>query len=394
MTPDEPFLTDVLAFNLPSPRQTLLLRATLWPDERAAPALKAWSETSDAPTDELADEFRGGRLLAPLLCRLTGGGQSVDAGLTTYLRIARVREELRLSAYRRIARQVVAALGNLDERPLLIRGAALAETVWPGPLLRHSGTIDLLATEHAAAETVAALEAAGFVSLGERATPACENMTRVLRHPSGLPVLVHVHPCGRRARHPGTTADEVFARATELRYLDTHARVPSAADQLVHVIGAAASGWERSNLLWVCDAWLLAERLGPGDWEIVADAVESCGLALPAHTVLRYLARELEVEVPGPVRDRLADRAAQADRVERETALADAWVGPGLKLGRALRAARSWRARGFVLRWRVAPSIGTLLAEGQIERPSEAVLHYAWRPLRFIGRALFSERAR
>jgi len=126
----------------PSRAETLLFRACLWEGTAAGEAWAAWCARLDDPTDT----FRGARAplraVGPLLdASLRRGG--VDPGspkMATTLRTAAAREELRAATLR----EVMAARLDAVSDPVVVKGAALAETVYPAPGLRHTHGLDLL----------------------------------------------------------------------------------------------------------------------------------------------------------------------------------------------------------------------------------------------------------
>ena len=130
---------------LPNEAETELLRAILW---SGPPAREAWhrlqSTLGSLATgfDRLDPAQKG---LLPLLhVAATREGIALGVGDATYLRAAHLREELRGIAYRRILDPLLATLAEAGIRTAILRGCALADTVYPDPGARHSHGIELL----------------------------------------------------------------------------------------------------------------------------------------------------------------------------------------------------------------------------------------------------------
>jgi hypothetical protein len=108
-----PLLADTLSVLLPTPEQTLLLRACLLSGEAGRQAGDAWLSKKQ----ELGDILKEDRLkgLFPLLfSAFQRNGVEVDQAFLTILRTASLREELRAKTFRRICRQVLLPPGFLS----------------------------------------------------------------------------------------------------------------------------------------------------------------------------------------------------------------------------------------------------------------------------------------
>ena len=377
-----PPLAGPVSTMLPSPDQTLLLRSALWPPEAAREALLAWQARGPRPAARLARDQGGGKLLAPLICATVreDHASGLEPRLTTYLRTALVREELRGGAYREILGALLKAFESGGPPVTLLGGAALAETVYPRPELRHSHGILLLMADGMEAEAVAVLPAAGFkVAPGARRRPK-DPIGAV--HTSGLPLWLH--RCPPVFTHYRRFGDDLVKRAEGRLVLGARINVLAPADQLFLVCARAVTGERRSTLLWACDLWhLLAAERGL-DWSAVVDRAAATGASLPFWVLLGYMADALGTAVPSSALDRLATDARHAGAVASEVALTGAAWRPGPKLLPFLRAAGTWRERATVTRWRLLPSPAALLATGRITTRRRAPLFYAVRPLRSL----------
>ncbi|MGH7808186.1 MAG: nucleotidyltransferase family protein, partial [Thermodesulfobacteriota bacterium] len=161
--PTKPDLHEVLSVILPTPEQTLLLRACLWPGE---PGRQAWVEWCDHVRDPISLLREGNETLKGLLlvifAALRDKGIVVEESLQTCLHTAALREELRINTYRRILSQVLSHFAEKQVGIILLTGAALADTVYESPSLRHSGEIEILVRDQELSRPVSSLIPPGF----------------------------------------------------------------------------------------------------------------------------------------------------------------------------------------------------------------------------------------
>ena len=385
----DPPISGALSLLLPSPEQTLLLKAVLLPPSDGRHALLAWQAGERNPTAALARHPGGGRLLAPLLYKsLEPDFSGLEAPLLTYLKTAAIREELRAAEFRRI---LIAVLKRMEETGvpfLLLRGAALAETVYPDPRFRHSGEIGLLVRSEDLERAGSALAPIGFEP-GMIVTEGTRRLSRHV-HRSGLVLtLCHELYAIRLYNQP---LDELWRRSVSVSIRFTpdgtaaSARIFSPADQLWHLCAHASSGPQRENLLWACDACFLLAREPGLDWDLLVDRAAATHVSLPLHVLLRYVARDLEAPIPGRTLSRLAGRAGAEERLSAELALFGAAARPGPKIVPMLKRSGSWRERAFLVRWRFLPSPDALVSAGLIDVRKGAPLFYAARGLRLLAR--------
>jgi hypothetical protein len=324
----------------------------------------------------------GGRLLAPLIAaNLLDDGAAVDARLQTYLRTAALREELRTREYRKICHAVLVSLSHEEIDTIVLQGAALGETAYPRPDLRHSHDIDLLIQRQDFRRAAPVMEGLGFRASGPGGITDSVPHRHV--HESQLPLVLHEGLF--HVPHHNVMPSEVWERAPIRTILDASVRVLSPADQLVHTCAHAASGWHRGSLVWVTDAWFALASAPHLDWDVVVDRAVRIRAALQVYVTLEYLANELTAPVSPPCLERLRREAEITDRLTREVALFGIWSGRGAKLGRALRASHGWRDRLVILIWRALPSPWGAAAAGRIRTAFGWPAWYLGRPLRFVA---------
>jgi hypothetical protein len=337
---------------LPSPIDTLLLRASLLPGSAAADSWLAWCRIVGDPVQMLGTDARHIKVLVPQLGRnLRASGVTLTPMFRTYARAAHFTETRRVATYQSRCRIVLELLNAHAVPHLVLKGAALAETMYADPALRHAHDFDLLLRE-------ADLYRAADVLLSHRFTKTApldsgpRHHLAPLRDEMGLSVELH------RALsylYAGLDTAGVFSRSVPATIAGVPSRVLSRADALVHAgvhaIGCAGS----QSFRWVTDAWVLLDGMTPADWQTVVDVTSASNVALPMMLTLGYLADALDAPVPADVLERLQREAIAADRVSRSAATFG--VRQSLPQGPhdILRSPWDWRARAAQLAWRLLP---------------------------------------
>jgi hypothetical protein len=380
---NKPLLSDTLSLLLPTPGQTLLLRACLLSSEAGRQAGEAWLQQKQELGDILKEE--GIKGLFPLLfSAFQRNGVAVDTAFLTILRTASLREELRAKTYRRICREVLSTFATAGIPLIILKGAVLADTVYANPALRHSHDIDILLAEPDPSHAIRLLSSLRFIPLRPPVDPERQDLQFV--HESGLPLVLHRQPfC--LPLYNATTAD-LWTRSQRQIIADIPASILSPPDQLLHVCGHATSCTSRESFRWVCDAWLLITRYPNLDWDTLLDSAQRSHLALLLSVTLRYLADELQAPIPSAFLDRLYLAASRASTIEREIALWGARAGTRGRFKTLLHLSDDWRSRLFVLKWIFLPS-PTYLYSMQQFRPSWRLpFYYFSRPLGYIIRRM------
>jgi hypothetical protein len=384
-------LSHALSVILPAPEHTWLLRACLYSGESGRRGWDVYRTLVDDPVHTLLKSKQGLKTLVPLLLMaLRRNDVAVDAALLTHFRTAYVREELRSNIYRRILRDVLSALNAHDVSYIVCKGAALADTVYADPVLRHCHDIDiLLLTDDDLTRAASLLPPMGYSRSGEAEDPETRPATWL--HDSGLPLLLH----RRLFRVP--QYDVLLENLWRRRRMQSIAGVPthvlSPADNLLHVcIQAASCPGSRQSLRWVPDAWNLMARHPNLDWQVVEESAVQSHLAPPLSVTLGYLAEELNAPVPPAILDRLRNAASQTDAIMGETALSAALAGARLDLKRLIRIGGGWRSRALIIKWIVYPSPNYVRSVFRIDHSWLLPFYYVYRPLRFLARLLRSLR--
>ena len=381
----KPALSGALSVILPTAEQTDLLRACLHTGASGRQAWERWQERMGGLKKGLEEGSQGIKGLLPLLSiALRRDGVVDDPTLLTYVRTAYLREELRSQIYRRLFRNVLAALAT-DRIPVLVlKGAALADTVYEKPALRHCHDIDLLVGEDDMCHAVSRLTSLGWTLPKTGRGSGIEDLR--LEHESGLPLELH----RRLFRLPYYRAPlaDIWARSQMQSIAGISTRILSPADSLLYVCGHASYCRSRESLRWVCDSWFLINRCPDLDWDVLVDCTLRSHLALPLSVMLAYLAEVLRAPIPASVLDRLYAAASQTDTVEREIALLGARVGARGNFQNIVRMARGWRARMQVVQWILFPAPSYLHWAYHLRSSWWLPVYYMYRPLRYIARRM------
>ncbi len=206
-------------------------------------------------------------------------------------------------------RRVLAALGAAGVTPLLLKGAHLAFTLYPSPDRRPRLDTDLLIKETDRDALRRCLESKGYRPephvTGEVAFTQFQ-----YRHvdESGASHTLDIH---WRVAVPKAFADrltyaDLMGDAVAVPKLGPFALAPSPPLALVLAcLHRTAHHGTTTRLLWLYDIHLLAAQLSAGDWDLVVERSESCGLPSVVAAGLEDAAARLGTPVPPSVLDRL-----------------------------------------------------------------------------------------
>lgn len=379
-------LADALSIVLPAPEQTWLLRACLHSAESGRQAWETYRGRAGDLKKAMKRDRWGGKELAPsLLIALQRNGVVVDEAVLTYLRIAHLREELRTKTYRRILRDVLLTLAAEGVPHIVLKGAALADTVYEDPVLRHCHGINILLHEGDVLRAASVIPPGGFMPLAHKLNPGQRPFTLI--HESGLPL--HLHQRLFFAKQYNVPFEDLLARSQTGTISGVPTRILSPADNLLHVCIQACfySGYEAPR--WVSDAWQIVARYPNLDWSVLSDCALRNHLALPLSVTLHYLAEELHAPVPAMMLDRLWDAASRTDAMRGEATLATALAGTRLSLKSLVRMAGGWHPRLIVMKWILFPSRDYLRSAYHVGHSWLLPFYYVYRPLRYVARRIW-----
>jgi Uncharacterised nucleotidyltransferase len=371
-----PASLDALSVFLPTAEETLLLRACLSSDEPSQTWAR-WQRYRTDPNGFLGD-CPSARKLRPLVYEAVRRyGLELDKESRTYLRSARLKEELRGNILRRVCGEVLQLFQKEDVPAIMLKGIALAETVYDNPALRHCHDIDLLLREQDLERAANLLRSLRFRD--QESDSASDDYK--LEHQSG--VLLELHGCLFENGFKGSLED-TWARTEPRMLMAIPARILSPADNLSHVCVHGFYSPRRESLRWVSDAWFIIQRRRDLNWDLLLEYGDRTHLALPLAVTLGYLAEDLNAPVPSKILASLFTKATKSTTIERELALFRARTTSQETPVEFLRRTRNWRGKALLIRWMLFPSATYLsIAEG-IRRSWLLPLHYLARPLRYL----------
>jgi hypothetical protein len=295
--------------------------------------------------------------LAPLVLRGLRRGdrgwpQAVCRGLE-----AGVHEQIAIEHFYRL--ELIRVLRGMAERglhPLLMKGAALAYTVYPSAALRPRNDTDLLVPDHERHRALQALSALGYVD----AADAGGELSSAQAHLSTVDAAGLRHACDLHWRIANplhfrdmVSVDELDAAATPVPRLSPDGRALAVHHALfVACIHRVAHHYDREMLLWIYDIHLLTEAASADDLEqfrALAVRVRACAVC----------ARGLEAAASHfgtPVPPALLASLREAAGGEPSSAFLSGDLRLVDLLGHDLSALPSWRSRLALLREHVLPS--------------------------------------
>jgi len=292
----------------PRPDQTLLLRAALLP---ASPARAAWHALR--PRFDLAGLDRAALRLLPLLdANLRRHG--IDDCLGGALGRAREQAAARNRALFQGGRRLLAALAEAGIDTLMLKGGALAATLYGDAGLRPMSDLDVLVPTARARAAIDALERHGWTPR-IAITPGfirTQHAADMIAEGGALKCDLHWHAYWECCQ-PDADAD-LWAASTVLVFEGVPTRTLAPADQLLHVCINGSRRARRPNLLWIPDALRLVEA-GGIDWPRLLAQAASRRFALRARTMLGYLRRAFDARVPEEVLEGLG--ALRVSALER-----------------------------------------------------------------------------
>lgn len=246
-----------------------------------------------------------------------------------------------MSRWAAVARSVIllddlARLGEVFSRPsllpaIVVKGGALAFTLYPDPSLRPVSDIDILVRKEDLPEVLARLRAAGYQEWGCEMAPG---LTRILGH--------HFHLARETGGsfhlevHWTLALSEHDRRAPDMAWFWEHTeplRLPVLSpfltlDPTAHLLYLAAHamlyhGEAEADPKWMYDIHLLVEKEGRRiQWEEMAKQASTCGWTEAVLRALQRAAERFGTQVPGEALSVLEGRRdpAIADLLERKAA--------------------------------------------------------------------------
>jgi hypothetical protein len=248
-----------------------------WIIPLVAATVAAWPEEFRAPPEVLSDLRQA---------QLTGIARSILTG--------------------RQCSTIIAALQESGIPVLLIKGPALARTVYTDPSFRQSSDIDLLVKprDFEQCEKVMA-------NLGYSCTARTFRLSRfAFHHQSFLPAgpgvhtEVHWNPDFGFNFFPASWVDEAFDRRIAVSSPDLSFETLSPVDHLTYLVFHNMIQHNHVRLDWIGDVARLCRQLrAPEDWEVLLSRSVQCHIRIPLELALSEAQLWTGYEIPQPYSD-------------------------------------------------------------------------------------------
>lgn len=300
--------------------------------------------------------------------------------MLTYLRTAYVREEIRHKIFQKICRMVFEHLTQQNLPVIVIRGTALAESVYESPHFRHCHDIDLLVKEENRDAVIQSLQEVGMTP--DRQFHHLGKTIWTMKHESDLPIVLHTQLFAIPFYNIGT--DEQWSRSEWNMISGLSVRTLSPCDNLLHITGNAAASNRRGGIGWVCDSWMLIHQSTNLDWDQVHFEARRRRLTLPLTVIFSYLVSALEASIPEECLRKLSESGRQADWLSQDAALLSSRTRTGEGKRLFLRRARTWTAKAAVLRWMLLPSPAYLRWIEPAASTWSVPFYYIYRILKYL----------
>jgi hypothetical protein len=342
----KPVLTNALMVSLPTEEQTWFLRACLWSGLPGRQSWSTWRHQVGDPVSFFKEEKAGFKGLLPLLFdSLRLNEITPEKTFQTYLRTSYLRAEIRSRLYRTICRDVLSTFTRMGIVTAVLKGAALAETVYRKPELQHSHYLDILIENEYLLPASSFLPSLGFEPLNAEISSKCERIE--VRHESKLPLILQ--SCLFETPFYNVDMEDIWARSKTSVIADVPTHLLSCADNLIHICGSALYSVPQESLRWVCDAWFLIDRCRDLDWDVLLNCARCRRLALPLSVTLSYLKEKLSAPIDKKILDSLYAIASQTDTLGRETALFGLRTSTGNGFKRLLQSTTDWHERAVII---------------------------------------------
>jgi hypothetical protein len=250
-------------------------------------------------------------------------------------------------------------------RPLVLKGSALAHTVYPDPSWRAFGDLDLLVPTSSWRRALEVLDGLGFQRRLPEPRPGFdERFGKAAVHTNGDGVEIDLHrtlvigPFGLWAR-----PDELFRRSVRFSLGGRSvARLDDTA-LLLHACMHASLGW-RPPLLWTLRDVAQVAWAGRVDWEELADLARRWRLRAVVRHALRTASETLEVSLPVEAGAFLSGEPPRRERRVLESYVTERRGRGGTELA-MLQAIPGFRGKFAYVRMLLFPGRAFLAARGR-----------------------------
>jgi hypothetical protein len=232
--------------------------------------------TTEVPPEDWAGLMR---LLAPhgilplLHQRVVQSGTGIPMWAEEHLRAAFLSSRVHTFRQERELRDLLGAMASAGVEPLLLKGPALGRSLYPDPVFRPSGDIDLLVRKEEVPRAREALLSLGFVLPLDNysVSPSFYDQETYLPakgFPFTVPVELHweIQRYGRRYRQG--TLEELFERSVPVSTPGLAFRTLCPVHALVYAGShIALHHADEVRLIWIRDVVLLSGSLDNREWQ-------------------------------------------------------------------------------------------------------------------------------
>lgn len=257
-----------------------------------------------------------------------------------------------LAAERRAIAALARTLAGVGVTPLVLKGAALAHTVYAAPWERPHSDVDLMIPADRAGTVHRVLVAMGYEPAREVLHPLLTGQRHYHhRGPLGIALDVHTRLVNPWVFRDLPDYDELAGRAVPIPALGPHARALSRPDALLHaLVHRVAHHNSSDDPLWLSDIALLAAGMSGDAWRLLVSLVHRAGVRAIARDGLRAAGADAGAVVPLWVLDAMDGGASEASAAllgGRLTEWRLQWIN--------FRSLPDWRTRARFVRAHVAP---------------------------------------
>jgi hypothetical protein len=205
----------------------------------------------------------------------------------------------------RLLDEILVALREEGVAAVVLKGAALARSAYPGPALRTLGDIDLLLRAQDLATADAVLRCGGYRPVASPGVDyAVHHHAPPYVPPGGHPRL-ELHTRLTRSGSIRPDLEGMRSRSVAVSAGGSGARELAPEDQMTHACLHLAADGVAGRVKDLCDIDLLARRPEGFDWSAFARRAAEQGLGRVAHYALDLARAGLLTPVPGTVRAEL-----------------------------------------------------------------------------------------
>lgn len=257
-----------------------------------------YADTADAQAFLARADFHGiSALLAGTATDPSAMGSDVPGAIAEGLLMRRMQALFWEDEHRRMVAELLGALDAAGIASLLIKGTALAYTIYNEPAQRQRGDTDLVIREGDLARAAQVLAGRGFETevVADEAVTVKERSFmrpgRLARHMIDL----HWGVMNSIRLNQSFDFEDLYARARTAPRLCAEARIPCPVDALtiacvhrqIHLQApyyvAGQAHYDADRLIWMIDIDLLARALSPGETAELADQAMARGIVNSCH---------------------------------------------------------------------------------------------------------------